>query len=62
MGLAADLVPDQLGEILGYISLSYHFPDFMSGIIDTRSIIYYLSVSALFLFLAIRSIETSRWN
>jgi len=62
LGMAADLASGQLGEVLGYISLSYHFPDFMSGIIDTRAIIYYLSVAALFLFLAIRSIETSRWS
>jgi ABC-2 type transport system permease protein len=62
LGLAADLAPGQLGEILGYVSLSYHFPDFTSGVIDTRGIIYYLSVAALFLFLAARSIETSRWS
>jgi len=42
--------------------LSSYFPDFITGIIDTRGIIYYLSVTALFLFLAIRSLENSRWS
>ncbi len=62
LGMAADLVPEALGEVIGYLSLSYHFPDFMRGIIDTRGIIYYLSITALFLFLAIRSLESSRWS
>jgi len=62
IGVAADLLPEALGEVLGYLSLSYHFPDFMMGVIDTRGIIYYLSITALFLFLAIRSLESGRWS
>jgi hypothetical protein len=37
-------------------------PDFARGIIDTRAIVYYLSVTALFLYLAVGSIETGRWR
>ncbi len=62
VGMAADLLPEALGEVINYLSLSYHFPDFMRGVIDTRSIIYYLSITVLFLFLAIRSLESSRWS
>lgn len=62
LGTAADLLPEALGEVIGYLSLSYHFPDFMRGVIDTRGIIYYLSITVLFLFLAIRSLESSRWS
>ena len=62
VGMAADLLPEALGEVIGYLSLSYHFPDFMRGVIDTRGIIYYLSITVLFLFLAIRSLESSRWS
>ncbi|MFC1897727.1 ABC transporter permease [Chloroflexota bacterium] len=62
VGMAADVLPEALGEIIGYLSLSYHFPDFMRGIIDTRGIIYYLSITVLFLFLATRSLESSRWS
>lgn len=51
-----------IGQALSYISMSYHFSYFSIGVIDTRDIIYYLSVIALFLYSAIRSIETSRWN
>lgn len=62
LGSAADYLPRALGDVIGYFSLSSYFPDFITGIIDTRGIIYYLSVTALFLFLAIRSLENSRWS
>ncbi|MFC2072571.1 ABC transporter permease [Chloroflexota bacterium] len=62
LGAAADLVPEALGKVIDYLSLSYYFPDFMTGVIDTRGIIYYLSITVLFLFLAIRSLENSRWS
>jgi ABC-2 type transport system permease protein len=62
LDMAADLLPEALGEVISYLSLYYHFPDFMRGVIDTRGIIYYLSITVLFLFLAIRSLESSRWS
>ncbi len=62
IGAAASLLPEAAGQVVGYLSLSYYFPDFAKGIIDTRGIIYYLSVTALFLFLATRSLENSRWG
>jgi len=62
IGMADDLLPEALGEVIGYLSLSYHFPDFMRGVIDTRGIIYNLSITALFLFLAVTSLENSRWS
>jgi ABC-2 type transport system permease protein len=62
VGSVANLLPSAIGNVLSYISLSYHFSNFSIGVIDTRGIIYYLSITALFLYSAIRSIETSRWN
>ena len=59
---AAQYLPPALGNTINYFSLSGYFPDFMRGIIDTRGIIYYLSITALFLFLTIRSLENSRWS
>jgi ABC-2 type transport system permease protein len=62
LGSAADYLPSAMGNVIGYFSLSTYFPDFITGIIDTRGIVYYLSITALFLFLAIRSLENSRWS
>lgn len=62
IGMAGNNITGAIGDILSYISLYHHFPAFTIGIIDTQAIVYYLSVTALFLFLTIRSIETSRWS
>ena len=62
VGMAAGLLPEAMGDVISYLSLYYHFSSFMRGVIDTRGIIYYLSITVLFLFLAIRSIESSRWS
>ena len=59
-GMATNI--EGIGQVLSYISLSSHFSTFSIGIIDTRDIIYYLSVTTLFLYSAIRSLETGRWN
>lgn len=59
---AVAIVPENIGELLSYISLVGHFNAFTLGIIDTRAIVYYLSIIALFLFFTIRSIETGRWS
>ncbi len=62
LGRAGQLVPGALGALLSDLSLSHHFPDFIRGIVDTRAIVYYLSITALFLYLAVRSLETGRWG
>lgn len=62
IGSAASYLPAPLSEVIGYFSLSTYFPSFLEGIIDTRGIVYYLSVTVLFLFLATRSLENSRWS
>jgi ABC-2 type transport system permease protein len=62
LGVAASYLPETLGDVISYFSFSKYFPDFITGIIDTRGIIYYLSITVLFLFLAMRSLENSRWS
>jgi ABC-2 type transport system permease protein len=62
MGVAAGLLPIALGSAVAYFSPANYMPDFVRGIVDTRGIIYFLSMIALFLFLAVRSLENSRWS
>ncbi len=50
------------GDIILEISMRTHFGDFARGIVDTSHVVYYLSIIAVFLFLAIRSVETRRWR
>lgn len=51
-----------IGEVLKYLSLVEHFEDFARGIIGLKHVIYYLSVTAVFLFATIRSVESAKWR
>ena len=50
------------GEIIGELGMKTHFDDFDRGIIDTKHVVYYLSVIAFFLFLSVRALEARRWR
>jgi ABC-2 type transport system permease protein len=51
------------GEILNYLSLSYHFSQNMnSGSMTLGGIAYYLSLTALGLFVGTTAIEIRRWR
>jgi ABC-2 type transport system permease protein len=48
--------------LLQYLSLPDHFSQMVTGIIDTRDIIYFLSLIFVALFLTQRSVESARWR
>ncbi len=55
------LVSDSLFKAaLGHMDLWSHMEDYAMGIVDTRHVVYELSVGLLFLFLAIRSLEMKK--
>ena len=58
----ADLVSGVAADVINGLAMSTHFVDFTRGVIDTSHVVYYLSLAAVFLFLAIRSLETRRWR
>jgi ABC-2 type transport system permease protein len=50
-------------DLLSYLSFSDHFYETLyRGIIDLRDIVFYLSVTALALFLGTVLVETRRWR
>ncbi len=49
-------------DALGYMNLWTHMDDYSKGIVDTRHIVYELSVGLLFLFLATKSLEVKKWR
>ncbi len=51
-----------VGEVLKYLSILNHNESFGQGVIDTSSIIFYLSVVALGLFLTLRNLDSMRWR
>jgi hypothetical protein len=36
--------------------------DFARGVVDTRTVIFYASLSLFFLFLTLRAVESRRWT
>ncbi|MEE8277973.1 MAG: ABC transporter permease subunit [Thermoanaerobaculia bacterium] len=62
-GLLENLFNDEtLRQVLGYLNLWQHMEDFSKGLVDTRRLVYYLSGTALFLFLAARALEAKKWR
>jgi len=51
-----------LGNVLKYLSVIEHFSEMVKGIIDTKNLVYFLSLIFLSLFLTHRSVEASRWR
>jgi len=49
-------------RVVTYLSFSEHFEDLTRGIIDTKDIVYYLSVSFFGLFLAHSVLQSRRWR
>ena len=49
-------------QVLNYLSIVSHMDGFSRGVIDTKDLIYYLSMIFLGLFLTARSLESLRWR
>jgi ABC-2 type transport system permease protein len=50
----------KMRDALGYLNLYQHMDDFSKGIVDSRRLVYYVSVSAFFLFLASRALDAGK--
>ena len=55
-------LPQAIASAVEWLSFDYHFQDLVRGVIDTRHVIYFLSVIAFSLALAFRSLESRRWS
>lgn len=49
-------------QVLNYLSIVSHMDGFSRGVIDTKDLVYYLSMIFLGLFLTSRSLESLRWR
>ncbi len=55
-------VPSWLAKTLEFMSLEKHFGSISRGVIDSRDVIYYLSITGFFLFLNARQIQSRKWS
>lgn len=59
-GFALQRVPGDLLPIVQYLSFDYHFNSLARGVLDTRNILYYLSVVVVFLQIATFGLQRRR--
>jgi ABC-2 type transport system permease protein len=50
-------IPDRLVPVFSFIGLGGHYDSISRGVIDSRDVIYYVSVIVFFLYLNVKSIE-----
>ncbi len=51
-----------VAQAVQYLGILYHFESFAKGVIDTRDVVYFASLTVLFLFAAIGVIAVRRWR
>ncbi len=57
IGVVEAVVSTQwIRDFTAYLSVFHHFEDFTNGIIDTRHVLFYLTLTPVFLFLSVRAI------
>ena len=59
-GYSLSRVPSDILPLVQYLSFEYHFNHLSRGVVDSRNIVYYASVVAVFLHLAVFQLEQRR--
>ena len=49
------------GDAMSFISLQSRFEPFARGLLDTRAIVYFVSIAALCLLVAFHALERRKW-
>jgi ABC-type transport system involved in multi-copper enzyme maturation permease subunit len=60
---AGDLASNpKVGAVIQYVSFHAHVQNFARGLIDTRSILYFVTLTAFSLMVAFRALESRKWT
>ena len=54
-------VPESLASTVEFLGIDYHFSNLARGVIDTRDVIYFLSLLGFMLYLTVLSLGRRRW-
>ncbi len=49
-------------EVFSHLAMTEHMQDFARGTVETASLVYYVSLVCVFLFLTLKVIESRRWK
>jgi ABC-2 type transport system permease protein len=62
IGWMASLIPGGLGDAVEFLSFQTRYQSFARGLIDTRAILYFLSVATVCILVSFRSLESRKWS
>ncbi len=54
-------IPESLASVVEFLGIDYHFSNVARGVIDTRDVIYFLSMLGFMLYLTVVSLGRRRW-
>ena len=55
-------LPSTVASVVEWASFDYHYGSLLRGVIDSRDVVYFLSVTGFALALAFRALESRRWR
>jgi ABC-2 type transport system permease protein len=61
-GQVVQYAPDWISPVLAFLSMGNHFESLSRGVIDSRDVIYYVSVMVVALVIATASLQSRKWK
>ena len=55
-------IPSSIAGFIQFLSVDYHLSNISRGVIDSRNLIYFISMIGFFIFLTIQTLEVKRWK
>jgi ABC-2 type transport system permease protein len=62
IGYFAEGVRGWVGDAMSFVSFQSRFQGFERGLIDTKAVVYFLSIATICLLLSFRSLESRKWS
>jgi len=61
-GQIVQYAPDWLAPVLAFLSMGNHFESLSRGVVDSRDVLFYVSVMVVSLVIATASLESRKWK
>jgi ABC-2 type transport system permease protein len=61
-GQIVQYAPDWLAPVLAFLSMGNHFESLSRGVVDSRDVLFYVSLMVVALVIATASLESRKWK
>jgi gliding motility-associated transport system permease protein len=62
LGALVSFLPGAVGDVIAFFSFQTRYQSFERGLIDTRALVYFVSIAVLCLLVSFRSLESRKWS